>query len=94
MKLNYFYHRDSDLVSQKEGFKEDYLEIVNTLENITDKNIAFTVQALILGKDTVGDKFNNIDAIQAVFGLTKKQAKLSLELANSYIGLDDKGKQR
>ena len=54
------------------------------LENITDKNIAFTVQALILGKDTVGDNFNNIDAIQAVFGLTRKQAKLCLELANKY----------
>ena len=54
------------------------------LENITDKNIAFTVQALILGKDTVGDNFNNIDAIQAVFGLTKKQAKLCLKLANTY----------
>ena len=57
---------------------------MEALENITDKNIAFTVQALILGKDTVGDNFNNIDAIQAVFGLTKKQAKLCLELANKY----------
>ena len=54
------------------------------LENITDKNIAFTVQALMLRKDTIGDNFNNIDAIQAVFGLTRKQAKLCLELANKY----------
>ena len=53
------------------------------LENIPDKNIAFTVQALILGKDTIGDNFNNIDAIQEVFGLTKKQAKFCLELATS-----------
>jgi len=51
------------------------------LENITDKNIAFTVQALMLRKDTIGDNFNNIDAIQAVFGLTRKQAKFCLELA-------------
>jgi len=51
------------------------------LENIPDKNIAFTVQALILGKDTIGDNFNNIDAIQEVFGLTEKQAKFCLELA-------------
>ena len=54
------------------------------LENITDKNIAFTVQALMLRKDTIGDNFNNIDAIQAVFGLTRKQAKFCLELANKY----------
>ena len=53
------------------------------LENIPDKNIAFTVQALILGKDTIGDNFNNIDAIQEVFGLTEKQAKFCLELATS-----------
>ena len=55
------------------------------LENITDKNITFTVQALILGKDTIGDNFNNIDAIKAVFGLTREQAKLCLELANKII---------
>jgi len=59
------------------------------LENITDKNIAFTVQALILGKDTVGDNFNNIDAIQEVFGLTRKQAKFCLELANKIINKGD-----
>ena len=58
--------------------------IKEKLEMINDRNIAFTVQALILGKDTVGDNFNNIDAIQEVFGLTKKQAKFCLELANSY----------
>ena len=29
-------------------------------------------------------QINNIDAIQEVFGLTKKQAKFCLELANSY----------
>ena len=46
MKLKYFYHRDSDLVSQKEGFKEDFLEIVNTLETITDNDLinAFKVR--------------------------------------------------
>tara|TARA_R100000900_G_scaffold13243_1_gene11554 strand:- start:372 stop:590 length:219 start_codon:yes stop_codon:yes gene_type:complete len=55
--------------------------IKEKLEMINDRNIAFTVQALILGKDTVGDNFNNIPAIQNVFGLTKKQAKFCLELA-------------
>ena len=39
MKLNYFYHRDSDLVCQKEEFKEDFFEIVNTLEGISDDDL-------------------------------------------------------
>ena len=55
------------------------------LENITDKNISFTVEALILGKDIIPNHFSNLDAIQEVFGLTRKQAKFCLELANKII---------
>ena len=46
MKLNYFYHRDSDLVSKKEEFSLDYFEIINTLQDITDGDLinAFKVR--------------------------------------------------
>ena len=46
MKLNYFYHRDSDLVSKKEEFSLDYFEIINTLQEITDGDLinAFKVR--------------------------------------------------
>tara|TARA_B100000900_G_C20041942_1_gene498345 strand:+ start:299 stop:520 length:222 start_codon:yes stop_codon:yes gene_type:complete len=57
--------------------------IKEKLEMINDRNIAFTVHALILGKDIVGDNFTNIPAIKNVFGLTQKQAKFCLELATS-----------
>ena len=39
MKLTYHYHRYSNLVAQEEGFKEDYQELVNVLENISDREL-------------------------------------------------------
>ncbi len=45
MDLTYHYHRDSDLVSEKPEFSEDYLEIVNTLKNITDEDLVLSFNA-------------------------------------------------
>ncbi len=39
MKLTYHYHRYSNLVAQEEEFKEDYQELVNVLENISDREL-------------------------------------------------------
>ena len=39
MKLTYHYHRYSNLVSSEEGFSEDYQELINTLEAISDMDL-------------------------------------------------------
>lgn len=36
MRLTYYYHRHSNLVAEEGEFKEDYQELINTLEAITD----------------------------------------------------------
>ena len=45
MDLTYHYHRDSDLVSEKTEFAQDYIEIVNTLENISDEDLVSAFNA-------------------------------------------------
>jgi hypothetical protein len=39
MKLTYHYHRYSNLVSSEEGFSEDYQELINCLESISDLDL-------------------------------------------------------
>ena len=46
MNLTYHYHRHSNLVTEEAEFKEDYQELVNALETISDIDIvnAFLVR--------------------------------------------------
>ena len=39
MKLTYHYHRYSNLVSSEDGFSEDYQELINSLESISDMDL-------------------------------------------------------
>ena len=39
MNLTYYYHRNSNLLVEDEEFEEDYQELVNALETISDKDL-------------------------------------------------------
>ena len=57
MNLTYHYHRHSNLVVEEAEFKEDYQELVNALETISDIDLVngFYLKALVLDRHPLMD---------------------------------------